>query len=76
VWLGETPDPWAVPSPQFQSYDATVPSGSDEPEPSTETVRPFVDVVNAAFGAVLVTWTVRDDVFVPPWLSVTVSATV
>ena len=53
-----------------------MPSGSLDPAPLTDTVSPVTDVVKAAFGAVLVTWTERDEVLVPPWLSVTVSATV
>jgi hypothetical protein len=38
-------------SPQFQAYDAIVPSGSDEPVPLTSATRLVVLVVNAAVGA-------------------------
>ena len=55
-----------------------LPSGSDEPVPSTLTDSPFVVDVNAATGGWLaaVTVTCLVSVSVAPWLSVTVSVTV
>ena len=67
-----------APSPKSQAYEATVPSGSDEPAASTATTRSVGVAVNAATGGWLgaVTVTCCDVAAVPPWLSVTVSVTV
>ncbi|GAB4001015.1 hypothetical protein GCM10028771_37060 [Nocardioides marmoraquaticus] len=68
------PDPAAVPSPQLHEYDATDPSESADPDPSTATPSASEDTVKDAVGAALVrvTVTVRVVVAVPPRLSVTV----
>ena len=67
------------PSPKSHAYEATVPSGSDDPEPSTFAVRSLTADVNDAVGgrfagAVTVTTAVAESA-APP-LSVAVSATV
>jgi hypothetical protein len=45
-----TPEPAADPSPKSHEYDATVPSGSDDPDPSNDAAKPDVDEVKAATG--------------------------
>ncbi len=67
------------PSPKFQAYEAMVPSGSLDADPSTATWRLVAVAVNDATGgwfggAVVVTWCCTE--LVAPWLSVTVSVTV
>ncbi|GAB4001018.1 hypothetical protein GCM10028771_37070 [Nocardioides marmoraquaticus] len=72
------PDPAAVPSPQLHEYDATDPSESADPDPSTATPKPLGLAVNDAVGATLLaeTVTVRVVLAVAPSLSVTVSVIV
>jgi hypothetical protein len=73
VWVAVVPVP-VVPSPQAHAYDDTVPSGSDDVDPSTETTRKFTVYVNAATGGFggADTVTIFDVEFVSPLLSVTV----
>jgi len=76
VWFGETPVP-VVPSPKSQAYDEIEPSGSWEPEPSNDALRPASESVKLATGAWLVAGcTSCDTVAVPPSLSVTVKVIV
>ncbi len=72
------PVPAAELSPKFHEYDATVPSGSDDVDPSNDPTRPLDEDVNAATGGWFAAATVIgcDTVFVAPLLSVTVNATV
>ena len=72
------PEPAADPSPKSHEYDATDPSGSEDPDPSKLAVRLFVEDVKAAVGGWF-TGTVTYTSFVvepvAPRLSVTVSFT-
>ena len=65
------------PSPKSQAYEATVPSPSDEPEPSSEQARFVQAIVNEAAGATLAgaTVTVCMTESVAPSSSVTVRVT-
>ena len=76
MWLGVDPVP-AVASPQFQAYDAIVPSASDEAVPLNVHTRSVQLFVNAAVGGLFggSGVTVIDLVAVggSPSLSVTVS---
>ena len=49
--MAVTPEPLAVPSPQFHEYDAMVPSGSVEVDPLTDIARYVSVCVKAAVGA-------------------------
>ncbi len=64
-----------APSPKSHAYEASEPSGSLEPEPSTVTTRKFSLVVKAAAGRSFVTVIGCVTVPVPPLLSVTVKVT-
>jgi hypothetical protein len=50
VWLAVAPVPDA-PSPKVHAYDASVPSGSDEPDASNDAARSETVDVNAAVGS-------------------------
>ena len=67
-----------MPSPKSKSYDMMFPSGSEEPDPSTEHSNPSQEPCRAAVGTVFgpITFSTAVAVDTAPRSSVTVKVTV